>query len=59
MPFIPNEKFKVGDWVYLKTPVRTPRGVFTPGTRVLIVLMDNDELYEFRDEHDNTARRCS
>jgi hypothetical protein len=26
MPFIPNEKFKVGDWVYLKSPVLTPRG---------------------------------
>jgi hypothetical protein len=55
MPFIPNETFKVGEWVYLKNPVRIPTGTFTAGTRVLIVSADECGLHEFRDEHGNTA----
>jgi len=52
MPFIPKKNPKIGQWVYLKTPVVVAEGTFTTGTRVLI-LSRVDDMFDFRDEYGN------
>jgi hypothetical protein len=55
MPFIPNDKIEVGQWMYLKVPVRVNGGVFTAGTRVLIESQIDEAYFTFYDEHGNKS----